>query len=101
MAQFTDYMGERSYRTFVEELRIRLDQQIADCIAAAMESGVNQQTIETAIQEFMSTYSYNSLQDKPSINSVELIGDRSLGDIGINSISLSTITSYIEEFWSV
>lgn len=39
------------------------------------------------VSEVTSTTNYEFLKNKPSINSVELVGNRSLGDIGIQAVS--------------
>lgn len=56
-------------------------------------------TIDLDVQEVMEgaggTTDYDKLNNKPSINDVELSGDKSLGDLGISPLSDSEIMEII------
>lgn len=44
-----------------------------------------------------SVTSYNALTNKPQINSVTLVGNKSFADLGINSLIDTEVASYVEE----
>lgn len=56
-----------------------------------LEMGNITPTIDLEVQEVMEgaggTTDYDKLNNKPSINDVELSGDKSLGDLGISPLS--------------
>ena len=64
-----------------------------------LEMGNIAPTIDLEVQEVMEgaggTTDYEKLNNKPSINDVELSGDKSLGDLGISPLSDSEIMEII------
>lgn len=64
-----------------------------------LEMGNIAPTFDLEVQEVMEgaggTTDYEKLNNKPSINDVELSGDKSLGDLGISPLSDSEIMEII------
>ena len=66
-----------------------------------LEMGNITPTIDLEVQEvmegFRGTTDYDKLENKPSINDVELNGDKSLGDLGISPLSDLEIMEIISD----
>ena len=45
------------------------------------------------------TMSYNDLKDKPKIESVELIGDKTFAELGMEPITGEELINMFEEIW--
>ena len=59
---------------------------------------INEYTVDIKIDDGINKYkNYNELFNKPSINGVELIGDKKFEDLGITEYTENTIDSKIEE----
>lgn len=67
----------------------------------ALEMGNITPTIDLEVQEvmegFRGTTDYEKLNNKPSINEVELSGDKSLEDLGISPLSNMDILNIIKQ----
>ena len=59
---------------------------------------INEYTVDIKIDDGINKYkNYNELFNKPSINGVELIGDKNFEELGITEYTKNTIDSKIEE----
>ena len=59
---------------------------------------INEYTVDIKIDDGINKYkNYNELFNKPLINGVELVGDKSFEDLGITEYTENTINSKIEE----
>lgn len=66
--------------------------------AGAIPGGYdNDLTFQSTPKKIGDTVSYNDVQDKPKINSVELVNDKSLNDLGVDSMTNRDILDIISK----